>query len=92
MSNKILWGMLNAAQVVTPLPGVVPSDFRLDEIPISSPVITERRAMIVPLPPPPESPCRPATSEWRLRLPGICSLHKARRSRGGFRVTLERAF
>ncbi len=92
MFNQILWGMLSAAPVLTPLPGVEPSDFRIDEIPISSPVLTERRATIVPLPPPPENSCRPATNEWRLRLPGMCSMHKARRSRGGFRVTLEREF
>lgn len=84
--------MLSAVQVVTPLPGVVPGDFRIDEIPISSLVLTEGRATIVPLPPPPESPCRPATSEWRLRLPGMCSLHKTGRPRGGFRITLEREF
>lgn len=84
--------MLSAVPAFTPLPGVEPIAFRLDQIPVSSPVLAERRAMFVPLPPPPESPCRPATSEWRLRLPGMCSLHKTGRPRGGFRTTLEREF
>lgn len=92
MFNQILWGMLSAAPALTPLPGVVPSDFRIDEIPISSPVLAEVRATIVPLPPLPENSCRPATTEWRLRLPGMCSLHRTSRPRGGFRITLEREF
>jgi hypothetical protein len=92
MMIHFLLGVLSLTPTPTPIPGVEPLEFRLDEIPIEVQVRNPRVPAVIQLPPLPEHSCQPATSEWRLRLPGMCNMHKARRSRGGFRVTLERAF
>ncbi len=92
MMTGLLWGVLSLTPTPTSIPGVEPLEFRLDEIPIEVPVRNPRLPAVIQLPSLPEHSCQPTTSEWRLRLPGMCSMHKTRRSRGGFRVTLERAF
>lgn len=83
--------MLSAVPAFTPLPGVEPIAFRLDQIPVSSPVLAERRATIVPISSPDENFCRP-TLQWQVRLPGGCRAFKSKREQGGFKITIERAF
>ena len=93
MFNQILWGVLSAAPALTPLPGVEPSDFRLDEIPARSIVTEQLQPIVTPLPLLSEYPCR-LTTEWQVRLPGGECARQGRTGprQGGFRITLKRAF